>query len=95
MLTTPTTPLTAECEPCEGTGRREWSEDHFSPVSGHHLRGGHVDCGDCGGTGFVAPMCTACSDRRATQGADDRWNAPDPYLCAECAAEQAVAKEAA
>lgn len=96
MLTDAPKPLPPiECEPCEGTGRREWSSDHFSPVSGQYMRGGHVECEECDGTGFVTPMCTSCSDRRATQGTGERWNAPNPYLCAECAAEMADAKEAA
>lgn len=97
MLTDTPTPLPPlECEPCEGTGWRTWSTDHFSySASSHYTREHTAECEQCDGTGFVTLMCVACSDAPATQGTGERWNDPNPYLCAECAAEMADAKEAA
>lgn len=86
-MSTTTAPILTDCDDCGGEGFIEWSSDHFSPVSGHYMRGGTKTCDACHGTGTVIATCTACSGRPATQGTDDRWNAPNPYLCAECAAE--------
>jgi len=81
MLTTPTTPLTAECEPCNGEGYREWSRDCFSHRSGHYTEDGTETCEKCDGDGWYV---VGCEHDSSVPAVVEIGGLP---LCAECAAE--------